>query len=261
MNNTNLLTVRQVQEILKVDRITVYRMLQDGRLKGVKIGQQWRFSPGEVERIVEGLPPSPAAAAPSRGAFPTHCTQVIQDLFSGLGNIGAVTVDCQGQPLTQASGRCRFCQVVQASASGEAACQQDWAAAITTGGTKKWRTCHAGLQYQIAPICHDTNPTAYLISGQVYLKEPGLEQQEETIRQLAADHGLNAGELLAAAREIPVVSAEKRAEIEGWPVRFTTAIESILIERAALVNRLQKIADVVGDFSTTESTASREPLR
>jgi excisionase family DNA binding protein len=37
------LTTRQVQNILQVDRITIYRMLQDGRLKGVKIGQQWRF--------------------------------------------------------------------------------------------------------------------------------------------------------------------------------------------------------------------------
>ena len=33
---TDLLTTRQVQDILKVDRITIYRMLQDGRLKGVK---------------------------------------------------------------------------------------------------------------------------------------------------------------------------------------------------------------------------------
>ena len=52
-NSVNdLLTSRQVQEILKVDRITVYRMLNDGRLKGVKIGQQWRFHNSEVERLL-----------------------------------------------------------------------------------------------------------------------------------------------------------------------------------------------------------------
>jgi excisionase family DNA binding protein len=50
---TDLLTTRQVQEILKVDRITIYRMLQDGRLKGVKIGQQWRFARREVERLLQ----------------------------------------------------------------------------------------------------------------------------------------------------------------------------------------------------------------
>ena len=38
----NYLTTKQVQDLFKVDRITIYRMLQDGRLKGVKIGNQWR---------------------------------------------------------------------------------------------------------------------------------------------------------------------------------------------------------------------------
>ncbi len=50
----DLLTTKQVQDILKVDRITVYRMLNDGRLKGVKIGQQWRFPAREVERLLSG---------------------------------------------------------------------------------------------------------------------------------------------------------------------------------------------------------------
>ncbi len=48
----DLLTSRQVQEILKVDRITIYRMLNDGRFKGVKIGQQWRFHLSDVERML-----------------------------------------------------------------------------------------------------------------------------------------------------------------------------------------------------------------
>ena len=50
----DLLTTREVQELLHVDRITVYRMLSDGRLKGVKIGQQWRFPAREVDRLLSG---------------------------------------------------------------------------------------------------------------------------------------------------------------------------------------------------------------
>ena len=45
MNIMNdLLTTRQIEEILKVDRITIYRMLGDGRLRGFKVGGQWRKS-------------------------------------------------------------------------------------------------------------------------------------------------------------------------------------------------------------------------
>ncbi|MGB9754636.1 helix-turn-helix domain-containing protein [Roseiflexus castenholzii] len=39
----DLLTTREVQDLLKLDRTTVYRMLKEGRLTGVKVGQQWRF--------------------------------------------------------------------------------------------------------------------------------------------------------------------------------------------------------------------------
>ena len=42
-----LLTTKQLEDLLKIDRITVYRMLNDGRLKCVKIGNQWRFPRNE----------------------------------------------------------------------------------------------------------------------------------------------------------------------------------------------------------------------
>ena len=47
-----LLTTKQLEDLLKIDRITVYRMLNDGRLKGVKIGNQWRFPQNEIDRLL-----------------------------------------------------------------------------------------------------------------------------------------------------------------------------------------------------------------
>ena len=117
----DLLTTRQVLEYLKVDRITVYRMLNDGRLKGIKIGQHWRFPRSEVERLVNGAPsteerrngepptagrrdgdtqPEPGQAEPS-SSFPTHCAQTIQDLYSEVSQISALIVDLDGEPLTE----------------------------------------------------------------------------------------------------------------------------------------------------------------
>ena len=43
------LTTRQIQEILQVDRTTIYRMADSGRIPAVKIGNQWRFPQVEVE--------------------------------------------------------------------------------------------------------------------------------------------------------------------------------------------------------------------
>ncbi len=49
------LTAKQVQELLHVDRTTIYRMLKDGRLTGIKVGQQWRFSASEVDDLLAGV--------------------------------------------------------------------------------------------------------------------------------------------------------------------------------------------------------------
>jgi len=38
-----LLTVEQVAEYLNVDKFTVYRLLAQKKLPGVKVGNQWRF--------------------------------------------------------------------------------------------------------------------------------------------------------------------------------------------------------------------------
>src|SRR5664279_3533764 len=72
-NGQSLLTARQVQTMFGVDRSTVYRMAEDGRLPAIKFGRQWRFRPEEIDRFLmaspgtatlNGAPPAlPASAA------------------------------------------------------------------------------------------------------------------------------------------------------------------------------------------------------
>jgi len=45
----NMLTAKDVQELLQVDRSTVYRMAEDGRLPAVKVGKQWRFPADQLQ--------------------------------------------------------------------------------------------------------------------------------------------------------------------------------------------------------------------
>ena len=46
----DLLTTTQVQDLLQVDRTTIYRMVESGRLPAIRVGKQWRFSRPEIER-------------------------------------------------------------------------------------------------------------------------------------------------------------------------------------------------------------------
>lgn len=45
--------VNEVAKKLSVDRLTIYRMIWDGRLEASKIGKNWRISTKAVERLIE----------------------------------------------------------------------------------------------------------------------------------------------------------------------------------------------------------------
>ena len=44
---TEMLTAKDMQTLLQVDRSTIYRMAEAGQLPAVKVGKQWRF-PGDL---------------------------------------------------------------------------------------------------------------------------------------------------------------------------------------------------------------------
>ena len=49
---SDLLTLREVVHYLRVSKETVYRLVQSGRMPGVKVGGQWRFRKGDVDRFL-----------------------------------------------------------------------------------------------------------------------------------------------------------------------------------------------------------------
>ncbi len=124
MDNT-LLTAKQTQELLKVDRTTIYRMLKDGRLNGVKVGQQWRFYTSEVNDLLAGVRRSSENEVPvSAEMLPLQCVQSIQDVFAEIARVGSVTADKEGKPLTKISNSCDFCKLILGSDGGRQACNE-----------------------------------------------------------------------------------------------------------------------------------------
>ncbi|HZU85948.1 MAG TPA: PocR ligand-binding domain-containing protein [Anaerolineaceae bacterium] len=238
----NLFTTKQVIELLKVDRITVYRMLQDGRLKAVKIGQQWRFPRSEVERLLSGEPSAPAGGAvPSNSPLPVHCIQTVQNLFSDVSQLSAVLVSLEGEPITQTSQKCAFCSLVQGCPSGLDACQNSWrdfAAAALKGETRF--TCHAGLDYTGALVEDNGQPVGLFLIGEFHWHAP----KKNDPSALAAAHGLNPAALQSAAEHIPAVSARQHSQVESWAPAAVNSIHSILHERSGFMDRLQQIANL-----------------
>ena len=113
-----LLTTRQVQETLKVDRTTIYRMLKDGRLSGVKVGSQWRFPRAEIESFLYGTPTPPREEEAKEkqtltlDVLPISCLQAIQDVSAETVEVGAIITNNDGVPITEISNSCRFCNLI-----------------------------------------------------------------------------------------------------------------------------------------------------
>ncbi len=239
----DLLTSKQVQDILKIERITVYRMLTDCRLQGIKIGKQWRFPASQFENFLSNdkttIQEIPSGNVPP---LPIHCMQTIQNLFSDLSQIGTVITDMQGNPLTELSNSCRFCQHMLSSSAGQVACQTSWKSMPQSMEKMGWVKCHAGLTYYYYALLDNGIPTAYLLAGQSRINQHDLTK--ESSQRLAAMLQVDESTLNVLFNEINCLNPDGQVQIERWVQKAAGALEGILAERAGLIQKLQQIAEI-----------------
>jgi excisionase family DNA binding protein len=50
---TDVMTIREVAEYLKLTEKTAYRLAAEGKIPGFKVGGAWRFKHSEIERWIE----------------------------------------------------------------------------------------------------------------------------------------------------------------------------------------------------------------
>ena len=242
----NLLTAKQVQELLNVDRTTIYRMLKDGRLTGVKVGQHWRFSAREVNEILDGVTRvgEPETSLPDN-ALPLHCIQPVQDVFAEIAEVGSVTTDKNGTPLTHISNSCDFCKLILGSDQGRAACTESWRKLVDQrDASPEFVTCHAGLQYARARIEVRDELLAILVAGQFYVQKPDAEEEGKRIEMLAKKYNISKDLLTQASKQISVLNERNTKQISGWLERVAHTFEDISSERVSLIGRLRQIAEM-----------------
>ncbi len=99
-----LLTARQVQRLLRVDKSTVYRMAGDGRLPAIKVGKQWRFPSDEIDRMV-GYRNS---SSPGDVTLNGLSAQAVVDVMAERLGVMMVVTDLDGRPVTQIANPCEW---------------------------------------------------------------------------------------------------------------------------------------------------------
>ena len=122
------LTAKDLQSLIRVDKSTIYRMAEDGRLPAVKVGRQWRFSEeavmgwlgvdtgGEAMHIEHNLRHlvSPGVAA------------LVAELAAASLGVMVVITDMDGRPLTSVANPCGLFSAVADDPSVLPRCIETW---------------------------------------------------------------------------------------------------------------------------------------
>ena len=131
--------------------------------------------------------------------------QSIQNAFSDLTGMAALTTDNNGVPVTQGSNFCDFCKkYTRASPEGKwrcRICDKRGAEATLEEGESSTYVCHAGLIEFSAPIIAYGKLVGCFIGGQI-LSKP---LDEHYIKKIAKEIDVDPEEYYAAARQIRIL--------------------------------------------------------
>lgn len=248
----DLLTTRQLQNLLRVDRITIYRMLKDGRLRGFKVGGQWRFSRTEIEAWLEEqrtrTPHIPAAAPPGEGSLPLSqvlplsCVRAIQAVCAEAMGIAIVTTDMRGVPLAGVSNTCDFCASIRATRPGQLGCSESWRGQPDG----QVRACHAGLLCASLPISVGGQPVALTAACQFVApdRENARPEHVSGLPELAARLNLPMAHLQAVVDAVHLVTQERLVRVPRLVQLLAETVSEMGQERLHLLGRLEKIAEM-----------------
>ena len=189
--------------------------------------------------------------------------QMIQDAFSNLTGMAALTADKCGVAVTNGSAFTDFCmEYIRKSPLGKKRCEEcDRYGAVKTQETGRSTAyfCHAHLMDFAAPITLNGHMIGSFIGGQAITQEP----DEDTIRALAAELEVDPEGLCEASRRVKVCSQEtieKSAhfleEIAGFLSEM--AYGSYLARKAG--EDIKRAASMKTDFLANMSHEIRTPM-
>lgn len=257
-----LLTTREIEKLLQLDRVTIYRMVKDGELPARRVGGQWRFSAQAIDAWLATKPleqpPKPAPREPTpdlgnlqlSGLIDLSTLQTIQDQFAHLVGVAAFITDLEGQPFAPCSRCSRFCQLVHSRPEGMAACQASWRAiAQLNQKGAAIHVCHAGIQYASAPVSVGGQRLGMVTAGQFLTEAP--DPDEFRTRALATGERIGvSGEGLAdAIASINIVSPATALQITALLQTIANAISSIGYQGYQARQTLAQIAQLTAQAS------------
>lgn len=265
---TTFLTSQQMQELINVDRSTVYRMAEDGRLPGVKIGRQWRFPADQVaEQLgLSSVGSAPAVAqatadgddTPARSSAPNQIppgldellvpevAQSVADLMGELFGVMAVITDMHGQPLSAVANPCGYYAAIANQPGAAEACLAEWRQfADEPHVAPRFVRTHLGFLCARTFVWVDLKPVGMIVVGGV--TPPAWPPSPELLDGIAAEVGVPARMLHDAVDQTWNVDVDQQRRILQLLPQMGDLVSQLATARSRLA-------------TTTVTTATSHPL-
>lgn len=244
---TDMLTAKDLQDRLQVDRSTIYRMVEAGRLPAIKVGKQWRFPGDQVERWLQsqsGAPEPPIKTVPPRTAesdlgklLPLKCVQLIQDTFAETLGVMLVITDLDGRPITDISNPCGLFEAINQMPDALQKCIESWHnLAVIIDLEPKFMPSHLGLLCARGLIRVGSELKGMVVAGGI--APEAWPPEPEALRTIAGDFGVRPESLTAHLTEVYYLDAAEQAKILSVLQRIANIVAHIVNERHILLDKL-----------------------
>lgn len=251
---SEMLTAKEMQSLLQVDRSTIYRMAEAGRLPAIKVGKQWRFPADQVNSWLNtGSTATPVTAAADTprtvqsealmSLMPLECVQLIQNSFSDLLGVMLVVTDMSGKPLTRPSNPCGLFQAISQEPHALQRCIQSWhelAEAIDL--EPRFSESHLKLKCTRALIRDGVELKGMVVAGCV--APDNWPPSEEELDAIADEFGVALQLIAERVDQVYFLEEGQQQKVLDHIQQIANIVAHIVCERKKLIGRLEAIADL-----------------
>lgn len=250
-----MLTTKDLQQLLHVDRSTIYRMAEAGQLPGVKVGRQWRFPADRINRWLEdrNMRPTEKTSIPAldlngnalSALLPPEYINSIGDLFGEMLGVMVVVTDMDGGPLADPSNPCGLFSLINEQPGAVAQCVAGWRElAHDLDLAPRFAPSHLGLLCARSYLRVGSELRGIILAGGI---APGQwPPSAAEIGQISAEFGIDADLIADHIDEVFHLDVNAQQRVLDLLPRLAKFLSEVTNERKQLLSKLDAIAVLAG---------------